>query len=109
MLFREHRRRPKGLADLLTWGALVAPGVCLNKDGSLLAGFSYRGPDVDSATEAGLKSLARHLNQAFLPLGGDWMLHVDAVRGDAAGGGEMCRAMHSDNVAMRDAEVRCVA
>ncbi|MCP3962339.1 MAG: transporter [bacterium] len=85
MLLPEHRRRPKGLADLLPWGALVADGVTVNKDGSLLAGFAYRGPDVDSATDEELSALARHLNQAFLPLGGDWMLHVDAVRSPAAG------------------------
>ena len=84
MLVPEHRRKPKGLADLLTWGAFVAPDITVNKDGSLLAGFAYRGPDVDSATDHELTALARHLNQAFLPLGGDWMLHVDAVRGAAA-------------------------
>ncbi len=85
MLLPEHRRRPKGLTDLLPWGALVADGITVNKDGSLLAGFAYRGPDVDSATPEQLTALARHLNQAFLPLGGDWMLHVDAVRSPAAG------------------------
>ena len=60
MLFREHRKRPQGLADLLSWGALVAPGVVVNKDGSFLAGWRYRGPDVDSATPEELGILARH-------------------------------------------------
>ena len=85
MLLPEHRRRPQGLADLLTWGAFVSDGVLLNKDGSLTAGLAYRGPDVDSATDEELLRLAEHLNRAFLPLGGDWMLHVDAVRSRAAG------------------------
>ncbi len=84
MLLPEHRRRPKGLADLLPWGAFIAPGTVVNKDGSLTAAFAYRGPDVDSATDEELSGLARHLNRAFLPLGGDWMLHVDAVRAAAA-------------------------
>ena len=84
MLLREHRRKPKGLADLLPWGALVAPGVVANKDGSFLAGWSYRGPDVDSATPADLAVLSRHLNAALLPLGGDSMLQVDAIRSLAA-------------------------
>ena len=84
MLLREHRRKPKGLADLLPWGALVAPGVIVNKDGSFLAGWSYSGPDVDSATPAELATLAQHLNAALLPLGSDWMLQVDAVRSPAA-------------------------
>ena len=85
MLFREHRRKPQGLADLLNWGALIAPGILINKDGSFLAGWRYRGPDVDSATAEELEILARHLNSALLPLGSDWMLHADAVRAAAAG------------------------
>jgi type IV secretion system protein VirB4 len=84
MLLREHRREPKGLADLLTWGALVAPGVVVNKDGSFLGGWSYRGPDVDSATSGELAVLSRHINAALLTLGSDWMLQADAVRTPAA-------------------------
>ena len=34
---REFRARPAGLADLLPWAFLVAPGVILNKDGSFPA------------------------------------------------------------------------
>ena len=84
MLLRGHRRKPKGLADLLPWGAVVAPGVIVNKDGSFLAGWSYRGPDVDSATPAELAALSRHLNAVLLPFGSDWMLQVDAIRSPAA-------------------------
>ena len=47
----EHRRRPAALADHLPWAALVAPGVVLNKDGSFMAGFRFRGPDLESSTE----------------------------------------------------------
>ena len=77
---KEHRRHARGLADLLPWGALVSPGVILNKDGSLLAGWSYRGPDLDSATHEELAALSDHLNAAFLSLGNGWMLHADAIR-----------------------------
>ena len=31
----EYRGRPKRLSDYLNWAAMVAPGVVLNKDGSL--------------------------------------------------------------------------
>ena len=31
----EYRKKPISLADHLPWAALVAPGVILNKDGSL--------------------------------------------------------------------------
>lgn len=77
---KEHRSYARGLADLLPWGALVSPGVALNKDGSLLAGWSYRGPDLDSATHEELAALSDHLNAALLNLGNGWMLHADAIR-----------------------------
>jgi type IV secretion system protein VirB4 len=79
-MFREHRKHPLSVADLLPWGALVAPGVVANKDGSLLAGFEYWGPDLDSATENEIAAVQRAMNQALLGLGNDWMVHADAIR-----------------------------
>jgi type IV secretion system protein VirB4 len=35
----DYRSRAKGLPDLLPYAALIAPGVSLNKDGSLLAAW----------------------------------------------------------------------
>ena len=81
---REHRTEPAGLADLLNWAFLVADGVVLQKDGALLAGFRYRGPDLVSATGAELDALARQLNDALLPYADGWMFHVDAIRHPAA-------------------------
>lgn len=77
---REHRTEPAGLAYLLNWAFLVDEGVVLQKDGALLAGFRYRGPDLVSATGAELDALARQLNDALLPYADGWMFHVDAVR-----------------------------
>jgi type IV secretion system protein VirB4 len=61
----------------------VDEGVVLCKDGALLAGFEYRGPDLGSATGAELNALATSLNDTLLPLGDGWMVHVDAVRAPA--------------------------
>ena len=47
----EYRQRPAVLADWLPWAGLVAPGIVLNKDGSLQRTARFRGPDLDSATE----------------------------------------------------------
>ena len=77
---REHRTEARGLADLLNWGFMVDDGVVLQKDGSLLAGWLYRGPDLSAATPQELNALSRHLNDALLPFGDDWMFHVDAIR-----------------------------
>jgi len=77
---REHRSESRGLADLLNWAFMVDDGVILQKDGSLLAGWKYRGPDVSAATPHELNALSRHLNDALLNFGDDWMFHVDAIR-----------------------------
>src|ERR1700681_3110858 len=77
---REHRTDPAGLADLLNWGFMVDDGVVLQKDGSLLAGYRYRGPDLNASTVEELDGLSRHLNDAILPFGDNWMFHVDAIR-----------------------------
>jgi type IV secretion/conjugal transfer VirB4 family ATPase len=77
---REHRSEPRGLADLLNWAFMVDDGVILQKDGSLLAGWKYRGPDVSAATPHELNALSHHLNDALLGFGDDWMFHADAVR-----------------------------
>src|SRR3546814_16682312 len=61
----EYRHRSDRLADHLPWAALVAPGVILNKDGSFLRVLRFRGPDLESATEAELISAcAREIGRA---------------------------------------------
>src|SRR5699024_2691493 len=78
--WREHRPTPAGLADRLLWGFMVDDGVILQKDGSLLAGWRYRGPDLAAATVEELDLLSRHVNDALVPLTDTWMFHVDAIR-----------------------------
>lgn len=77
---REDHATPAGLADLLNWGFLVDDGVILQKDGSLVAGFGYAGPDLNAATTTELDALTHQVNAALLPFGDDWMFHVDAIR-----------------------------
>lgn len=80
MFLRDHRRTYRGLADLLNWGALVSDGVILNKDGSLLAGWEYRGPDFESSTPEDLAHLSTSVSRALCLLGDSWMVHLDAIR-----------------------------
>ncbi len=89
---REHRTQPAGLADLLLYAFLVdeageeaGGAVLLQKDGSLLTAWRYRGPDLAAATAAELDLLSVRMNAALLPLGDGWMLHFDAVRRPASG------------------------
>jgi len=61
----EHRIHPRGLADLLLPHALIDDGILLQQDGSLLAGWSYRGPDMMSAAAAGMDALSARLNHVL--------------------------------------------
>ncbi|WP_419739553.1 conjugal transfer protein TrbE [Ruegeria sp.] len=79
----EYRNRADRLADLLPWAALVAPGVVLNKDGSFQRTLRFRGPDLESATEAELVGLCARANNALKRLGSGWALFFDAERLEA--------------------------
>ena len=80
MFLREHARRASRLADFLPWAALVAPGIVLGKDGSFLRVARFRGPDLDSATQAELIATSARLNSALKRLGTGWAIYVDAQR-----------------------------
>ena len=69
-----------GVESLLAWDWLCAPGVIHQKDGSYLAGWSFSGPDLESASEAELAAVSARVNAALARLGSGWMLHVDLLR-----------------------------
>jgi len=79
----EYRQHADRLADHLPWAALVAPGVVLNKDGSFLTVFAYRGPDLESATEAELVSASARANNVLKRFGTGWALFAEAERREA--------------------------
>ena len=62
----EYRKKTTSLADYLPWACLVGPGIVLNKDGSFQRTLRYRGPDLDSATDAELVSITARLNNILL-------------------------------------------
>ncbi len=76
----EYRKKSASLSDYLPWACLVAPGVVLNKDGSFQRTFRYRGPDLDSATDAGLVSVTARLNNVLKRFGSGWALFFEAER-----------------------------
>ncbi|MCR4266781.1 conjugal transfer protein TrbE [Nitratireductor sp. ZSWI3] len=79
----EYRNRADRLADHLPWAALVAPGIVLNKDGSFQRTFRFRGPDLESATEAELVGICARANNALRRLGTGWALFFEAERIEA--------------------------
>jgi len=85
MNLAEYRRKPAVLADYLPWAALVAPGVVLNKDGSFQRSFRFRGPDLESATEAELVAVSARVNNVLRRFGSGWALFFEAERCAAPG------------------------
>ncbi len=85
LALREYRNRADRLADHLPWAALVAPGVVLNKDGSFQRTARFRGPDLESATEAELVSACARANNVLKRFGTGWALNFDAERREALG------------------------
>lgn len=80
---REYQEKPKLLADYLPWACIPAPGVILNKDGSFQKTFRYRGPDLESATEAELIAAMARVNNVLRRFGSGWALFFEAVRHEA--------------------------
>lgn len=85
LMLHEYRQRADRLADHLPWAALVAPGVVLNKDGSFQRTAVFRGPDLESATEAELVSACARVNNALRRLGSGWAMFFEAERREALG------------------------
>jgi type IV secretion/conjugal transfer VirB4 family ATPase len=81
----EYRTRADRLADHLPWAALVAPGVVLNKDGSFQRTARFRGPDLESATEAELIGACARANNVLKRFGSGWALFFEAERRPALG------------------------
>jgi type IV secretion system protein VirB4 len=85
MRLGEYRQTADRLADHLPWAALVAPGVVFNKDGSFQRTLAFRGPDLESATEAELVAACARANNVLKRFGSGWALHFEAERREALG------------------------
>jgi type IV secretion system protein TrbE len=85
LALREYRATADRLADHLPWAALVADGVILNKDGSFQRTFRFRGPDLESATEAELMGTSARANNVLKRFGSGWALFLEADRTPAIG------------------------
>ena len=77
---QEYKNRHRSLSDHLPWGALLAPGTLVNKDGSFQSTIKFRGPDIDSALERGRQNLTAQINQALMSLGSGWAVYVECKR-----------------------------
>lgn len=77
---KRFRTTGPSFADLVPYAGLVDNGVLLLKDGSLMAGWYFAGPDSESATDTERNELSRQINAILSRLGSGWMIQVEAVR-----------------------------
>jgi type IV secretion system protein VirB4 len=68
------------MPDLLPYAALVAEGVVQGKDGSLIAGFFFRGEDSASSTNAEKNYITAMVNKYMHRFDAGWCMWVDAAR-----------------------------
>jgi len=77
---KSFRHSGPSFADLVPYAGLVENGVLLLKDGSLMAGWYFAGPDSESSTDAERNEVSRQINAILSRLGSGWMIQVEAVR-----------------------------
>lgn len=95
-----HRFRHSGpsFADLVPYAGLVADGVILLKDGSLMAGWYFAGPDSESSTNLERNEISHHINLVLARLGTGWMIQVEAARVPITAYAAADRSHFPDNV-----------
>ncbi|WP_029006211.1 conjugal transfer protein TrbE [Azorhizobium doebereinerae] len=74
------RHAGPSFADLVPYAGLVDNGVLLLKDGALMAGWYFAGPDSESSTPTERNEVSRQINTILARLGSGWMIQVEAVR-----------------------------
>lgn len=79
------RSKAAGLPDLLNYAALISEGVVQGKDGSLMAGFFYRGDDNAVSTYTDRNYISAMVNNYLARFGAGWAVWVDAARLDSPG------------------------
>ena len=84
LALKPFRDAAAGVADLMPWATLMADGVIINKDGSLISGWFFRGPDVASSTPEERNHITRRINAALSQLGDGWAVWFEAARMPAA-------------------------
>ncbi|UWU19522.1 conjugal transfer protein TrbE (plasmid) [Rhizobium sullae] len=77
---KQFRHSGPTFADLVPYAGLVDNGIMLLKDGSLMAGWYFAGPDSESSTDTERNEISRQINTILARLGSGWMIQVEAAR-----------------------------
>lgn len=77
---KKFRHSAPSFSDLVPYAAIVDNGIMLLKDGSLMAGWYFAGPDSESSTAVERNEISRQINAILSRLGSGWMIQVEAIR-----------------------------
>ncbi|MCK7614963.1 conjugal transfer protein TrbE [Roseibium sediminicola] len=77
---KRFRHVAPSFSDLLPYAALIDNGIVLLKDGGLMAGWYFAGPDSESSTAFERNEVSRQINSVLARLGNGWMIQMEAVR-----------------------------
>lgn len=77
---KQFRHSAPSFTDLVPYAAIVDNGIMLLKDGSLMAGWYFAGPDSESSTAVERNEISRQINAILSRLGSGWMIQVEAIR-----------------------------
>ena len=77
---KKYRSNEPGLAELLYAASEPVNGIIVQKNGAMMAAFSYKGQDSASLTNSDLNYTKKTLNNLFSRLESGWMFHIDSVR-----------------------------
>lgn len=77
---REYHLKSNKISSFVPWGALVAPGVILNDDGSFQKTYKYRGYDLASSTDLEMINVVARLNNIVKRFGSGWCIWFEAQR-----------------------------
>lgn len=102
-----YQTKEAGTPDLMEYAALIDEGMVLCKDGSVLAGFRFRGDDAASSSAADKNYITAMVNNYLIQFGTGWVVWVDAVRTPSPGYPDPSESRFPDPIsAMIDAERR---
>ena len=73
---RSFRSAGPSFSELVPYAGIVDNGIILLKDGSLMAGWYFAGPDSESATDFERNELSRQINATLSRLGSGWMIQL---------------------------------
>ena len=77
---KKFRHVAPSFSDLLPYAALIDNGIMLLKDGGLMAGWYFAGPDSESSTAFERNEVSRQINSVLARLGNGWMIQMEAMR-----------------------------